>query len=114
MQPEDYRWSKDSTITQGKSAVLVVEVVSTNWRDDYYKKFADYEALGISEYWIVDYLALGGRKYIGSPKKPTVSVYELIEGEYEVKQFRGSDRIISANFSELQLTVEQVFAKGIS
>lgn len=108
----DYRWDSDSTITQGKSAVLVVEVVSTNWRDDYYKKLADYEALGISEYWIVDYLALGGRKYIGSPKKPTVSVYELIEGEYEVKQFRGSDRIISANFPELQLTVEQVFAKG--
>jgi len=34
----------------------------------------------------------------------------LIE-EYEVKQFRGSDRIISPNFPELQLTAEQVFAK---
>lgn len=110
--PNDSRWEKDSTITKGKSAVLVVEVVSTNWRDDYYKKFADYEALGISEYWIADYLALGGRKYIGSPKQPTVSVYELIESEYEVKQFRGSDRIISPNFPDLQLTAEQVFVKG--
>jgi Uma2 family endonuclease len=36
-------------------------IVSTNWRDDYYLKYADYEEMGIAEYWIVDYAALGGR-----------------------------------------------------
>ena len=32
---------------------LAVEVSSTNWRDDYLYKLAEYEALGILEYWIV-------------------------------------------------------------
>lgn len=105
-------WKKRSTITQGKSVQLVIEVVSTNWRDDYGHKFIDYEALGIPEYWIVDYLGLGGRRYIGSPKQPTVSIYQLIDGEYQVRQFRGSDRLISPTFPELTLTAESVFAAG--
>lgn len=46
---------------------LVVEVVSTNWHDPYARKLEDYEALGILEYWIVDYQALGGRRFIGFP-----------------------------------------------
>jgi Uma2 family endonuclease len=105
-------WKKQSTVTQGASAPLVIEVVSTNWRDDYYKKLADYEEMGIPEYWVVDYLALGGRKFIGNPKQPTISVYQLIEGEYQVSQFRGSDRIQSPAFPELNLTVDQVFQAG--
>ncbi|MBE9193006.1 Uma2 family endonuclease [Gloeocapsopsis crepidinum LEGE 06123] len=88
--------------------LLVVEIVSTNWRDDYLKKLADYEALGIPEYWIVDYLALGASRYIGTPKLLTISVYQLSEGEYQVLQFRGTERIISATFPELMLTAEQV------
>jgi Uma2 family endonuclease len=109
----DPRWAKESVITKGQSAALEIEVVSTNWRDDYHKKFADYEALGIEEYWIVDYLGLGGRQFIGSPKQPTLSVCELVEGEYEGQQFRGSDRIVSPTFPNLTLTAEQVFAAGI-
>ncbi len=105
-------WKKRSTITQGKSVRVVIEVVSTNWRDDYGHKFIDYEALGIPEYWVVDYLGLGGRRYIGSPKQPTFSIYQLMDGEYQVKQFRGSDRIISAAFPEFILNAEQVFAAG--
>lgn len=41
-------------------APLVVEIVSGNWRDDYLTKLAEYEALGIPEFWIVDYLGIGG------------------------------------------------------
>ena len=44
------RWEPSSTILQGSSVPLVVEVVSTNWRDDYDHKRADYEAMGIQEY----------------------------------------------------------------
>ncbi len=109
---EEPRWKKRSTITQGKSVRVVIEVVSTNWRDDYGHKFIDYEALQIPEYWIVDYLGLGGRRYIGSPKQPTFSVYQLIDGEYQVKQFRDGERIISSAFPELKLTAGQVFAAG--
>lgn len=106
------RWEKDSTITQGSSVKLIVEVVSTNWQDDYLTKLAEYEKLGIPEYWIVDYLGLGGRRYIGNPKQPTLSVYELVEGEYSVKQFRGSDRIESPTFNELSLSAQQIFKAG--
>jgi Uma2 family endonuclease len=35
-------WKKSSTVTQAPSIPLVVEVVSTNWRDDYFLKFAEY------------------------------------------------------------------------
>ncbi|MEH2125538.1 Uma2 family endonuclease [Nostoc sp.] len=105
-------WKKESTVSQAESIPLVVEVVSSNWRDDYLKKAADYEAVGIPEYWIVDYAALGGRRFIGNPKQPTVSLYTLIEGEYQVSQFQGSDRIISPTFPELNLTAEQIFQAG--
>jgi len=105
-------WEKSSTVTKGASIPLVIEVVSTNWRDDYYLKLADYEEMGIPEYWIVDYAALAARKFIGNPKQPTFSVYQLIDGEYQVSLFRGSDKIISPTFPELNLTAEQVFHAG--
>lgn len=89
---------------------FAVEVSSTNWRDDYLYKLAEYEALGILEYWIVDYLAVGAIRYIGSPKTPTVSVYTLIQGEYQLQQFRGGDRIVSMTFPELTITAADIFA----
>lgn len=106
----DPRWEKESTITRGESAQLVIEIVSTNWSDDYALKLEDYEALGIQEYWICDYLGLGGKRYIGSPKQPTVSVYQLVSGEYQGKQFRGQQPIESAIFPELQLNLAQILA----
>lgn len=106
------RWAKESIITLGTSVRLVVEVVSTNWQDDYLTKLRDYEALGIAEYWVVDYLGLGGRLHIGYPKQPTFSVYTLVDGEYEVQRFRAGDRIISPTFSALTLSTEDVFAAG--
>ncbi|MBX9254512.1 Uma2 family endonuclease [Desmonostoc muscorum CCALA 125] len=106
-------WKKESTVSQAKSIPLVVEVVSTNWRDDYLKKAADYEAVGILEYWIVDYAALGGRRFIGNPKQPTISVYSLADGEYQVSQFRNGDRIQSPIFPELNLTAQQIFESSI-
>jgi Uma2 family endonuclease len=106
-------WKKESIITMGSSVRLAVEVVSTNWRDDYLFKASDYEEMGIPEYWTVDYLGLGGRKFIGNPKQPTLSVYQLVDGEYQVKQFRGSERIESLAFPELNLTAEQIFLAGL-
>ena len=106
------RWKKESIITMGSSVRLIVEVVSTNWRDDYGYKVVDYEALGISEYWVADYLGLGGRRYIGNPKQPTFSVYQLIDGEYQVSLFRGSDRVLSPTFGQLNLSVQQIFSAG--
>ena len=103
-------WKKSSIISKGSSVKLVVEVVSTNWQDDYLVKVAEYERLGIPEYWIVDYAALGGRRFIGNLKQPTISIYQLIDGEYQVSLFLQGDTIISSTFPELNLTVEQVFS----
>lgn len=103
-------WQKESVITMGSSVRLVVEVVSTNWRDDYFFKASDYEEMGIPEYWIVDYLGLGGRKFVGNPKQPTLSVYQLVDGEYQVTQFRKNERVESLAFPELNLTIEQIIS----
>ncbi|MFN6461914.1 MAG: Uma2 family endonuclease [Nostoc sp. DedVER02] len=123
-------WEKQSILSKPNSIPLVIEVVSqcvarvprveatdepvrvsTNWRDDYHKKFADYEEMGIQEYWIVDYAALGSKELIGDPKQPTITIYFLSdEGEYRGKQFRGDDRIESPTFPDLNLTVEQIFS----
>jgi Uma2 family endonuclease len=109
---DEPRWESESIITMGSSVRLIVEVVSTNWHDDYALKLEDYEAMGIPEYWIVDYLGLGGRRYIGNPKRPTLSVHQLIKGEYQVTQFREGEIIKSPTFPDLNLTAQQVFKAG--
>ena len=84
---------------------LAVEVVSTNWEDDYVDKLDEYERLGIAEYWIIDYLAIGKREYLGNPKIPTVFVFSLnAEGKYHRTQFRDNEQIVSPTFPELVLT----------
>jgi len=102
-------WEKESTVTQSKSIPLIIEVVSTSWEDDYYTKLGNYEVMKIPEYWIVDYAALGARKFIGNPKQPTISIYYLVDEEYQVAQFRNSELIISPTFPDLKLTAAQIF-----
>ena len=111
--PNESRWKKESILSSGASIPLVIEVVSTNWRDDYYSKFADYEEMGILEYWIVDYAALGGRNFIGNPKQPTISVCNLVDEEYTITKFQNSDRLISPTFPDLNLTVNQIFQNSM-
>jgi Uma2 family endonuclease len=92
-----------------KPIQLAVEVTSTNWEDDYIDKLDEYQRLGISEYWIVDYLAIGKREYLGNPKVPTVFVFLLdADGKYQRTQFQGEERIVSRTFPELSLIAEQV------
>ncbi|PSN10159.1 hypothetical protein C7271_26440 [filamentous cyanobacterium CCP5] len=105
-------WERESVITLGSSVKLAVEVTSTNWPDDYARKFEDYEAMGIPEYWIVDYRGLGGRRYIGSPKQPTITVCRLTEGVYETQLFRRGESLVSPSFPSLRLTTDQVFLAG--
>lgn len=90
---------------------LAVEVVSTNWEDDYIDKLDEYQRLGVTEYWIVDYLAIGSRQYLGNPKTPTVFVYLLDErGTYQVTAFKGDTPIISTTFPELRLDMDAILA----
>jgi Uma2 family endonuclease len=101
-------WEKTSTVTQGDSVPLVIEVVSTNWRVDYYRKYSDYEEIGIKEYWIVDYQPFGAAKFVGEPKKPTISVCSLVGDEYKINVFRNDEQIISHIFPELNLAANQI------
>ena len=96
----------------GATVKLVVEVVSTNWRDDYGLKLADYEAMGIEEYWIVDFRALGAARVIGKPKQPTLTICTLEEDGYQLQQFTGIQALVSSRFPDLELTAQQVFNAG--
>jgi Uma2 family endonuclease len=58
------RWDSASIVEQAIAIKLVIEIVSTNWQDDYEVKMSAYEALGIPEYWIIDYAGLGGIRHL--------------------------------------------------
>ncbi|MEG4491294.1 Uma2 family endonuclease [Microcoleus sp. D3_18_C4] len=102
-------WQQEPVITSGNSIKLIAEVVSTNWQNDYARKVEDYAMLGVPEYWIVDYLGIGGREYIGKPKQPTITICMLREDEYQKQLFQKSERLISSLFPDLQLTAQQIF-----
>jgi Uma2 family endonuclease len=105
-------WHDQSILTLGSSIKFVVEVVSSNWQNDYARKIEDYAILGIPEYWIADYAGLGGTRHIGKPKQPTLSICTLVNGEYEIQQFRDNQPITSLTFPNLKLTAEQVLKAG--
>ncbi|MBD2177767.1 Uma2 family endonuclease [Pseudanabaena sp. FACHB-1998] len=106
-------WQEQSIITMGSSIKFVAEVVSSNWQNDYARKVEDYAALGIPEYWIADYLGLGGIRHIGKPKQPTLSIGALVDGEYEINLFRGNEAIASPTFPNLKLTAKEILNTGM-
>lgn len=103
-------WESAFTVQFGQTIPLLIEVVSTNWRDDYGHKLVEYEAMGVAEYWIVDYRALGAIRYIGQPKQPTVTICQLIEGEYQLQRLTAGQDLASPLFPHLHLSVDQVLA----
>jgi len=105
-------WHDQSILTLGSSIKFVMEVVSSNWQNDYARKVEDYAILGIPEYWIADYAGLGGTRHIGKPKQPTLSICTLVKGEYEIQQIRGNQPITSLTFPNFKLTAEQVLKAG--
>jgi Uma2 family endonuclease len=101
-------WSEQSILTLGSSIKFVVEVVSSNWQNDYARKVEDYATLGIPEYWIADYAGLGGVRHIGKSKQPTLSICTLVNGEYEIQQLRGNQIVVSTTFPSLKLTAAEI------
>jgi Uma2 family endonuclease len=77
---------------------LVVEVVSSNWREDYLRKRAEYAIIQVPEYWIVDYV----RQQVWvltNPDRP--------EGYEVVKRYPG-EVVESLEFSGFSLDVDEV------
>lgn len=95
---EQWRGLESSAILQAPF-LLVVEVVSEGSKiTDYQDKRKEYAAKEIPEYWIVDFLTA------------KVSVLLLLEDDYRVTEFVGSEKITSSTFPELELTASQVLA----
>lgn len=109
-------WQQMKASTRSAAAYipppLVIEVVSTNWRDDYDTKLLEYEETGIPEYWVVDYAGRGGVRFIAKPKQPTLTVYQLLDEEYQPKLFRGDEQVESSILQNLNFTANRVFASG--
>jgi len=101
-------WQQEPIICNGNTVKLVVEVISTNWQDDYARKVEEYALLGIPEYWIADFRGLGGIQFIGKPKQPTFTVYQLLEDSYKPRQFRLGETIVSPLLPALQLKLDDV------
>ncbi|MDP8935004.1 MAG: Uma2 family endonuclease [Cyanobacteriota bacterium] len=109
IDPDLWRSNRSAYSALREPIQLAAEVTSTNWEDDYIDKLDEYRRLGIREYWIVDYLAIGSREFLGNPKVPTIFVHLLdAEGNYQTTAFKGSERIVSRTFPELTLTAEEV------
>ncbi len=59
------------------------------------------------------YHALGGVRFIGSPKTPMVWIYELVDQEYQPGQsFQSGQRLASPAFPELTLEVDGIIEIG--
>ena len=84
--------------------LLVIEVVSPGELQrnrDYIAKRSQYQDCGIPEYWIVD------------PEAKTILILELTGNTYtEVGSFSGNERVLSPQFSELNITAAQIFEAG--
>ncbi len=105
-------WQYQPVITSSAALKLIAEVVSSNWQNDYARKTEDYALLGVPEYWIADYLGLGGREYIGTPKQPTITVCQLVNDLYNKRLFRQNEGLASVSFPDLQLQAAAIFAAG--
>jgi Uma2 family endonuclease len=104
-------WQQEPVIVQGRSVKLAIEVVSTNWENDYARKVEEYALMGIAEYWIVDFRGLGGIRFIGDPKQPTITVNQLVGRLYEQQQFRLGEWVRSPLLPELQLRLDDVMPR---
>jgi Uma2 family endonuclease len=104
-------WKKEPIICNGSTIQLVVEVVSTNWQDDYARKVEEYALLGVPEYWIIDYLGIGGIAFIGKPKQPTFTVCQLAGDSYIQQQFRLGESILSPTFPNLKLRLDDLLPR---
>jgi Uma2 family endonuclease len=93
------------TITRDMSPPrMVVEAASPGKRNrqrDYHNKLAQYEAIGVEEYWIVDIEAR------------SVVVFQLQDSGYQkIGEFEGDRVVPCATCPALALTVEQILNAG--
>ena len=108
------RW-RENEIEQGIKSVpyLIVEVASSNWSNDLIDKQEEYEALGIPEYWIVDYKGQIPAKYCLRGKGKKVIVLTLENGAYKRVEYVLGETVPCQTFPDLILTVDQIVSAGV-
>ncbi|MEL7069415.1 MAG: Uma2 family endonuclease [Cyanobacteria bacterium J06581_3] len=89
---------------------MVVEIASGNWSTDLVDKQEEYEALGVNEYWIVDYRGQIPGKYCQRGKGKKVIVLKLFDGLYQKAEYLEGEVVPCFTFPDLKLTVDQMLA----
>ena len=89
---------------------MIVEIASGNWSTDLVEKQEEYEALGINEYWIVDYRGQIPDKYCQRGKGQKVVILKLFNGLYQKAEYIENEIVPCFTFPELKLTVAQILA----
>jgi Uma2 family endonuclease len=94
--------AQKGTSRSARGPFLRIRRIHVNQKRDYVDKRAQYAAIGVPEYWLLD------------PVAQTVQVLTLDGEKYrEVGLFRGDAAILSVEFAELQLVVGQIFETDI-
>jgi Uma2 family endonuclease len=104
-------WQKEPIVCDGSIIRLIVEVVGTKWQNDYDRKLEEYAFLGIKEYWIVDYVGIGGITFTGKPKQPIITVCQFKEDGYIQQQFGIGQPIVSLIFPQLRLKLDDILPR---
>lgn len=79
---------------------LIIEILSKSTsKKDYNDKYNLYEEAGVKEYWIV------------SPSEKFVSVYDLINDKYELRNHYEEGSVPVGIFENFEIAVEDIFAE---
>jgi len=79
---------------------LIIEILSKSTsKKDYNDKYNLYEEAGVREYWIV------------SPSEKFVSVYDLINDKYELRNHYEEGSVPVVIFENFEIAVEDIFAE---
>jgi Uma2 family endonuclease len=89
---------------------MIVEIASGNWSTDLVDKQEEYEALGVPEFWIVDYRGQIPAKYCQRGKGKKVIVLTLEQGVYRKMEYVEGEVVPCLTFPELRLSVNQILA----
>jgi Uma2 family endonuclease len=90
--------------------LMIVEIASGNWSNDLIDKQEEFEALGVLEYWIVDYKGQIPAKYCQRGKCKKVIVLTLENKVYQKAEYIEGEVIPCITFPNLKITVDQVLA----
>lgn len=89
---------------------MIVEIASSNWSTDLVDKQEEYQALGVPEYWIIDYKGQIPAKYCLRGKGKKAIILTLDDGEYQRSEYLEGEAISCKTFPDLTLNLDQILA----